>query len=372
MADQLAFENIKFDKISYPEIADILADHSSARMEELKSAIAPVYDSGIEFDNIYYLNLDDLSDFDALEDKSYVFKYLKKYGEELSSSNGTNGNDIIIVFSHKFDDKAENLYQRAYDLNWVMIADENMNDDSPLVFMYVFTQKQTAVYKVIEAKLLEILKDSGLVPAEDQQTSKYGEGMTDSDKMKYLQSDGNTILYYVAYCVMGEKSIEAMENMIISLASYINTIEDIAYIRSVIAEKKQCTEDRIYIFSFSIMGHPLGQEEPDDNYNYQDEVADNNLNTPNKMNNDISVYVNRITYRINGGEEKIYDSYQNIDLSSDEASKYHLAESVIVEEENLSEEDAASIEIISVELLGSYNDYDYEEKDDDDDDEVES
>jgi len=350
------FEPIPFSRVSYDEIPAILADKSQSdiEMDELKFILSPVYNSGIEFDNVYYCKLDNIDEFNSLEDKSYIFKYIKKYGEELSASNPE---DLVIVFSSSFDNESENLYQRAHDLNWNMIADESTDIESGVIFMYVFTEKQTAIYKAIEKNLIEIAHAEGLISEEE-----YTKDMTDEEKSEYLKQNGDSpVIYYVSYGIMGDKGLE---NIVISLKGYISDINDIAAVRSVIAKNKNVDDNKIFIFGFSIFGNPSTEEsEMEDIEDYNEEYDNQDTIGPK-----LGFFCNRITYRING-EERVYDSWQNIDLCSDEKTTEHFAKSIIANQEGLTEEELANVEIIDVELLSSGTFGEYPNIDDEDEEE---
>lgn len=357
------FEPVPFSRISYAEIPDILTDKSESEiMKELKAILSPVYNSSIVFDNVYYSKLDNIDEFNNLKDKSYIFRYIKRYGESFSD---TNPNDLIIVYSPSFDSDSEILYKRAHDLNWNMIADESTDIESGLIFMYVFTEKQNAVYKTIQQNLIEIAHAEGIISEEE-----YTKNMTDEEKVEYLkQEDGPTIIYYVSYGIMGEKAIEDLGNIIISLKDYISTMNDIIEIRSIIANNKQVRDEQVLIFAFSLMGNPLDGIDPESFID--NSLADNLSDQEDPIGTGLGFYCNRITYRFND-KERVYDSWQNIDICADEKSTEHLAKSIIADHEGLTEEELAEVEIINVELLssGSFDSLSDIEEDDDDNEEI--
>lgn len=339
MAEEKYFDNIQFDRISSSEIDIVL--NSESYSSDIHDILRPIKNTEVPITGVQYLNLDEIDKFITLDPlRNDVFELLEPNMEEITKLRAS---DIFVIYSHKFDIESD-VFIKASEKSWSMIADEKYTNDSATIFMYCKSLIQQKVYSLIKDRMLEFINAKEL---EDESFDE--QNATDDEKMKYLKNNSK-IMYYVAYAVMSDTGIDAMQNMIISVRDYISTIEDIASLRTVISEKTQAPEDKIYIFSFSIMGNPI----EDDDY----EESDNDIST-----NTLSMFVNRITYKLNG-EIKEYDSYQNIDLSSDEATKLHLAKSIIIEEENLTPEEAEYLEIINIELLG---DGDYSDRDDYDD-----
>ena len=166
--------------------------------------------------------------------------------------------------------------------------------------------------------------------------------------------------------------------MIFSLNDFISSIDDIATVRHVIAERRGVKDEEIYLFGFSLMGSPVPvtpvyneEEDPESQVDYEKTVY-NNSSEKYSMSSKISFNVNRIVYTLDG-VRKFYDSYQDVDLCTDFASRNHLAESIIMEQEGLTDADTFDLKILSVtnitdEAIGKRNADNLFGDDDNDDD----
>lgn len=320
---------INFDVVSYDEIRDILESRDPS-YSSIKDVIRPLFNAGKEFSKIYFLEINNSS-----------FNDLQEAGKELSEKDKES---LVVVYTNDNNFVNENVLNEALRSGWVMYADEDINDNSPITFMLLKTELQEDIYNVLHAKMLEFINSNDLKDNDNEIIGK--------------------IPYYISYAFIDKSSgssvLTSLRYIVANFERPINDISDINEIYDKIAEVEKVDRESLFIFGFSKLGD--SSVPSPDQFDYEEDK--NPDQTDDSMNGDTMVfYCNRITYRLNG-EEKIYDSYQNIDLCADEATRLLYAKSIIVQEENLTPEEAEELEILDVAPVDDQLDEeDYDEND---------
>ena len=140
----------------------------------------------------------------------------------------------------------------------------------------------------------------------------------------------NGMKYYVSYVRNGANGQGNVFNgLVVTVESLITTQENIEELKSMIATQvEECEPENIFIVSFSYMGPIKNQsEEKNDTF-----------------------HVALITYKINNGEIMELTSTTDVDILDPKYSEYNLAESLVREQDFVTDDD--EIEIIDIQSLG--------------------
>lgn len=327
-------ENV-FDVVSYDEVTDILNSKDQS-YKILKDILSPIFNIGEEFSKLYFLDMDDVRT-DRKSSKETYSEIFKKFVDDAEKLSDNDENCIVVLYAQTIDMTDKDAFETAVKTNWFLYADSETDDDSPLTFMYTKTELQKKIHNILYNDMLDLLNRQGVM---------------DNNMLPTMED--YKIPYYISYTIFekvdksGATAMRALKYIFVNFERPISNSDDIRAIIEKIAENEGVDPECIFIFGISRLGEDAvdyNNEDLDEMEYFGDEDDDNApaLNT-------MPFFHNCITYRLNG-EEKTYDSYQNIDISADEFTKIHLAKSIIIEEENLTPEEAEELEILGIDII---------------------
>ena len=150
--------------------------------------------------------------------------------------------------------------------------------------------------------------------------------------------------YYVTY-----KAIDEDKALVIRSQNPITTADAISSMVVQLAEKEQVETEQIFLYGFSLMNIFDGMEVYEDKVEDQEETSINTIDQDNSVH---SIYVFSIHYKQNGELKELQNAI-NIDITADDSTKLELAESLVRDQDSVSDED--DIEIVEITKLADGN-----------------
>lgn len=329
--------------------------------EPIKSIFDLIIDTGIKFNNAFLLLMqNDRKVVAGNFDIDYYFGVIREEVNQMREEGKVTPEDIVVLFTNNDGETYIELENedtiKAYDNNFVVYSD-GVNIPN----MFRFIAIDTELEKTICAKIIDNARENaGQEPFTDEEMDKFlnhdpiPEELNKEEMLKQIEADEDKYRYYVSFIINGKASnIEADENKlpiraaVISLTSYINSMDDIMFLRDTLADQMGMENpEELFIVSFSPMGDFKTPSEIDGGEETQ-ELSGTHEYGP-KMNSSLTlgglIHYNRIYFTLNG-EKKWIDSYQDIDLSTDFATKHKLAETIVIDELGLDPNGNYTLEI---------------------------
>ena len=306
-----------------------------------------IMDTGVKFNSAFLLPIPDISE---IKDNDQLFDCIREDVETLRSESVITENDIVVLYTDNKDEFMAKFTDddaaTAYLYQFVIYTD---GVNVPALFRFIDIQDDLG--KAICAKLVDNARlNSGQEPFTDEEMEAFlnydasnlkEEVLAEAEEE--LEKPADPYRYYVSFIVNGKASkldikdenALPVRGAMITLSSYIDNMNDVDTVRNTIAEQIGMENpEELLILGFSPFGDfktPIENIETNDEV---EQVEEFNYGAPEnkgkyKMNS--LIHYNRIYFTLNG-EHHWLDSYQDIDLSTDFASRNKLAESIVIDE----------------------------------------
>lgn len=268
-------------------------------------------------------------------DKYSILYYYMSYEELCSSLDDVENekeyeyadNNTIVIISAlinkdimqiEFEDLCSRMSNRNFNL-----FNEEWSDSSETSTICTFINNDTKASKNI-LKFIRMSKDE-----------KKEDNKMDKEEEFYYE-------YYVTYRANNEDKA-----LVIRTVYPIETSENVSNVIIQLAEKEGLDTSQIFLYAFSLMNIWNGIDEFDDES--EEEEEESIETTVEEQPIDFScIYVYSIRYKQNG-EQKEYQSVVNVDINEDESIKLELAESLVRDQDSVSDDD--EIEILEITKL---------------------
>lgn len=242
-------------------------------------------------------------------------------------------NNTIVIISTLIDNNImqldfEDLCSRMNNRNFTLI-DEQYSDYTETSTICVFINNDSKASKNI-LKFIHINKDE-----------KKEDKKMDKDDFYYD--------YYVTYSIAKDVGANGIfkedKALVIRSQSAIMSSEDVSSVVIQLAQKENVDSNQIFLYGFSLMNILDGIESLEDETEEKEEIK---TFLEDQIGTFSSIYVFSIHYKQNG-ELKELQNATNIDITADDETKLELAESLVRDQDSVSDED--EIEIVEITKL---------------------
>ena len=329
----------QFDTFSTTELHDFLNGPTDITNQEQKVALAPIHDILVELvkENKItqaevdkyriYLYDDNFSD-DGIFHPEVYFEDIRDNLDELKSLREYDENSIGIISISEVPEK-RTLYETemiasllcksaAYEFEAY-----DGYDSTNLLFISTDTKAGHNIYKALWRKMME---------------NKNVKEETDDNEQIGL------FTYYVTYRIKHEQEYGLASDdfaLVIQTHEPLSTAEAISAIIEQLGKKHSVPTADVFLYGFSFMGYDDLTDDPEVQ-DLQDKIDTQDTS---------DVYVYSIRYKQNDSNEvKEYEVAVNVDIESDASVKLELAESLVREQDTVSDDDY--IEILEICKLG--------------------